>query len=62
MTTLQTLECLVDIVKHLVDLIYDQARLIDENETIDTYTKNRLNYRRQEIVDKMNHVLGKEEH
>ena len=61
MTTLQTLENLVDIVKALADIVYDQAKLIDENETIDTYSKNRLNWRRQQITDKLNKVLGKEE-
>lgn len=61
MTTLQTLENLVDIVKALADIVYDQAKLIDENETIDAYSKNRLNWRRQQITDKLNKVLGKEE-
>ena len=62
MTTIQMMENLVMIIKALVDLIFEQSSLIDENNAIDVYTKNRLNYRRQEIVDKMNHVLGKEEH
>ena len=60
-TTLKVLEDLAVIVKALADIIYERAKLIDENETIDTYTKNRLRYQRQRVVDKMSEVLGKEE-
>ena len=61
MNSLHALENLTDITKMLVDLIFEQARVIDENETIDNYTKNRLYIKRKDVVEKLDMVLGKEE-
>ena len=51
MTTLEALDRLLGAVKELTDLVYDQAKIIEEQEAIDDALKADLDARRERIQD-----------
>jgi hypothetical protein len=51
MTTLEALDRLLGAVKELADLVYDQAKIIEEQEAIDDALKADLDAHRERIQD-----------